>query len=245
MVNTPATDWPSFLQDVNDNGLSRNELVMGLQGKERELKLVGRFFALMSWKMREYFVITEYLIKTHFVPLFKGLTMADDLTELTKKMLETSYGQGLNSYESICISNHFDYEKWNNHQRLSSTGPIFKVMGEFLGYHKLIYRTREFFEQCLVYYNERSDLMNTDGKTVWCNSPATVVWEGQFAGIDGLRQKGWSILNLLVIQREAKIRNTTVHTLAQGDNQVICTHYKLPNINNDLELDKTRQYDQK
>ena len=239
LINTPATDWPTFLQKVNDTGLDHDDLVMGLKGKERELKIVGRFFALMSWKMREYFVITEYLIKTHFVPLFQGLTMADDLTELTKKMLDTSYGQGLLNYESICISNHFDYEKWNNHQRLESTGPIFTVMGQFLGYPKLIYRTHEFFQKCLVYYNERPDLMGTDNTVVWNTSPATVVWEGQKGGIDGLRQKGWSILNLLVIQRESKIRNTTVHTLAQGDNQVICTQYKLPNVSNELELEKT------
>lgn len=65
--------------------ISHNDLVMGLKGKKRELTLVLRFFALMFWKMREYFVIIEYLIKTHFVPLFKGVTMADDLTEFTKK----------------------------------------------------------------------------------------------------------------------------------------------------------------
>ena len=50
---------------------------------------------MMSWKLREYFVITEFLIKEHFVPYFSGLTKADDLTELQKKMLDTNTGQGI------------------------------------------------------------------------------------------------------------------------------------------------------
>lgn len=74
----------------------------------------------MSWKLREYFVITEYLIKLHFVPLFKGLTMADDLTTLTKKMMDNTTGQGLTTYDQVCIANHIDYQKWNNHQRYLS-----------------------------------------------------------------------------------------------------------------------------
>lgn len=54
-----------------------------------------------------------------------------------------------------------------------------------------------------------------------------VCWKGQAGGLEGLRQKGWSVLNMLVIEREAKIRNTQIKLLAQEDNQVICTQYKL------------------
>ena len=59
--------------------------------------------------------------------------------------------------------------------------------------------------------------------TVVNKTDAMVVWEGQDGGTDGLRQKGWSIVYPLVIERESKIRNTKVKVLAQGDNQVTCT----------------------
>lgn len=55
----------------------------------------------MSWRLREYFVITEHLIKLFFAPLFKGLTMADDLTAVTKKMLDTTSGQGQFDYKTM------------------------------------------------------------------------------------------------------------------------------------------------
>ena len=63
VLQRPATDIPSFLQDVNDNFFDKEDLMIGLKPKERELKIEGRYFGLMTWKIREYFVITEHLIK--------------------------------------------------------------------------------------------------------------------------------------------------------------------------------------
>lgn len=225
LLDTKQTNIKEFLQDINDHGLSSDSLVIGLKGKEREIKEAGRFFALLSWKLREYFVITEYLIKTFYVPLFSGLTMADDLISVTKKMLNSSSGQGTNSYSQIGIANHVDYEKWNNHQRKEANDPVFRVMGQFLGFPNLITRTHEFFEKSLIYYIDRPDLMAVSGGGLVNKTTSTVCWNGQAGGLEGLRQKGWSIVNYLVIAKETEDRNTKVDTIAQGDNQVIRTLY--------------------
>lgn len=175
-INSPATNWKEFLTEINDKGLSSEDLVIGLKAKERELKIKERFFSLMSWRLTEYFVVTEYLIKTHFVPLFKGLTMADDLNTVVKKLMDNSNGQGLDTYDNICIANHIDYEKWNNHQRHEANGPVFKVMGQFLGYPNLILRTHEFFQKSFIYYNGRPDLMVVRGTTVENKPNELVCW---------------------------------------------------------------------
>jgi hypothetical protein len=112
-----------FCQEVNDNGLSVNDLIIGLQAKERESKVEGRFFAMMSWNLRLYFVVKEYLIKRDFLGLFPGITMRDTLNEVQKKILNASQGQGSESH--WCYTNHIDYEKWNNHQRYEATAPVF------------------------------------------------------------------------------------------------------------------------
>ncbi|AJR28479.1 polymerase [Landjia virus] len=239
LLEKPETNWKEFLQQINDFGLDLEDLIIGLKAKEREMKRIGRFFSLMSWKLREYFVYTEYLIKEHFVPLFKGLTMADDLQEVVKKMLENVSGQGLNDYSFISIANHIDYEKWNNHQRYESNCHIFKVMGQCFGLPNLFLRTHEFFQKSLIYYNGRPDLMVVNGDTIDNIDPTRrVVWNGQAGGLEGLRQKGWSIVNLLVIERESKIRNTLIKVLAQGDNQTISTCYEMNQVNSEEELDQ-------
>lgn len=235
-LETPGTDVSKFLQEVNDHGLDDESLIIGLKGKEREIKKEGRFFSLMSWKLREYFVITEYLIKMFYVPLFTGLTMADDMTSVIRKMMDSSMGQGLEDYSSIGIANHIDYEKWNNHQRLESNGPVFRVMGQFFGLPHLFERTHEFFQQSWIYYGERPDLIEVTNGGLNNRTTQKVCWNGQAGGLEGLRQKGWSVLSLLIILRESKIRNTRVRTLAQGDNQVICTQYKIPSRLPDQEL---------
>lgn len=227
LLSKEETNWVEFLQEINDYGLNWDDLVIGLKAKEREMKRIGRFFSLMSWKLREYFVYTEYLIKEYFVPLFKGLTMADDLQEVIKKMLENVSGQGLSDYSFISIANHIDYEKWNNHQRYESNQYVFRVMGQCFGLENLFLRTHEFFQKSLVYYASRPDLIQVIGDTASPIGQTRACWEGQAGGLEGLRQKGWSILNLLVIERESKIRNTLVKVLAQGDNQTISTCYEV------------------
>nr|ASM90790.1 polymerase [Ord River virus] len=236
MLDRPATDWKSFLQKINDFGLDITALIIGLKAKEREMKRIGRFFSLMSWELREYFVFTEYLIKEYFVPLFHGLTMADDLQSVIKKMLENSQGQGSNDYEFVSIANHIDYEKWNNHQRKESNFYVFRVMGQCFGLPNLFTRTHEFFERSIIYYPQRADLLTVEGDTLVNNSEFLVCWNGQKGGLEGLRQKGWSVLNYLVIERESKIRNTRVKVLAQGDNQTISTFYHLQSHFDNAEL---------
>ncbi len=72
---------------INDKGLSLNNLIIGLRAKERESKVEGRFFAMMFWNLRLYFVVTEYLIKRDFLDLFSGITMKDSLDEVQKKII--------------------------------------------------------------------------------------------------------------------------------------------------------------
>lgn len=234
-LKTPSLDVREFLQDLNDNSLQEEHLVIGLKGKEREVKRVGRYFSLMSWKLRLYFVTTEYLIKKYFVPLFNGLTMADDFTAVTRKILDRAGGHGSKNYEKITFANHFDYSKWNNTQRGKANNPVFQVMGQFLGMDKIFVRTHEFFERSLVYYNERADLMQVKDRTLICKGEEVVCWNGQAGGLEGLRQKGWSLVSLLVLEREGKIRNSLVKVLAQGDNQVVCVSYSLPTFTSERE----------
>nr|WAD86856.1 polymerase [Bimbo virus] len=227
LIRTDFTYWKNFLKEIDENGLEDKWLVIGLKAKERELKIIGRYFALLSWKLREYFVITEYLIKVHFIKLYDGLTMADDLKGVVSKIINRTNHQGTSDYESITIANHIDYSKWNNHQRKESNKYLFKVMGQFMGYPNLFSRTHEFFERSLIYYTGDRSLFRVNGDDLINTTSIKASWNGQAGGLEGLRQKGWSLLNIVLLERIARKRNTKIKLLAQGDNQVICTSFKL------------------
>ncbi|AJG05826.1 RNA-dependent RNA polymerase L [Bivens Arm virus] len=236
LLETENVNWPEFLKSVNEFGLPPEDLVIGLKPKEREMKRTGRFFSLMTWNLRNYFVMTELLIKEHFIGLFNGLTMADDLQGLIKKLLDRTTGQGDSKIKKINIANGLDYTKWNNYQRYDSNRYVFRVMGQFLGYDMLIERTHQFFEQSLIYYPQRPDLMIVQNNTLENRGNEIVCWNGQLGGLEGLRQKGWSVLNYLMIERESKVRNAQIKILAQGDNQIIFTSCFLDPYYSDEEL---------
>jgi Mononegavirales RNA dependent RNA polymerase len=189
---------------------------------------------MMSGNLRLYFSVTEYLIKRDILGLFLGVTMKDTFNEVQKKILNASQGQGSDSH--WCYTNHIDYEKWNNHQRYESTALVFTVMGKFDGTPHLFERAHFFFQDCFVYYANRVDLLHWDRKKMVNSSDILTSWYGQKGGLEGLRQKGWTLISMLVIEREGKTRNTHLMVLAQGDNQAITTFYKKGNYSRDIDI---------
>ncbi|QDZ26156.1 RNA dependent RNA polymerase [European bat lyssavirus] len=228
-LSRPPVNPREFLRSIDVGGLPDDDLIIGLKPKERELKIEGRFFALMSWNLRLYFVITEKLLATYILPLFDALTMTDNLNKVFKKLIDRVTGQGLLDYSRVTYAFHLDYEKWNNHQRLESTKDVFSVLDKVFGLKKVFSRTHEFFQKSWVYYSDRSDLIGLWRDQIYCldmtNGPTC--WNGQDGGLEGLRQKGWSLVSLLMIDRESQTRNTRTKILAQGDNQVLCPTYML------------------
>ncbi|ABZ81161.1 polymerase [Lyssavirus lagos] len=235
-LSRPPVNPREFLRTIDQGGLPEDDLIIGLKPKERELKIEGRFFALMSWNLRLYFVITEKLLANHILPLFDALTMTDNLNKVFKKLIDRVTGQGLLDYSRVTYAFHLDYEKWNNHQRLESTKDVFSVLDKAFGLSRVFSRTHEFFQKSWVYYSDRSDLIGIWKDQIYCLDMAEgpTCWNGQDGGLEGLRQKGWSLVSLLMIERESQTRNTRTKILAQGDNQVLCPTYMLSSgLNNE------------
>lgn len=108
-----------------------------------------------------YFVLTELLIAEHIVPLLDSL-MKDNLGTILKKLIDRSSSQGNDFPSSITFSNHLDYQKWHNHQRLESTEAVFKVIDRALGYKDLISQTHKIFKNFLIYYARAPLLFSID-----------------------------------------------------------------------------------
>lgn len=68
-LETSQVNVRDFLQCINDDGLEQDGLIIGLKGKEREIKQEGRLVSLMSWNVRQYFIITKHRLKEFIVPL--------------------------------------------------------------------------------------------------------------------------------------------------------------------------------
>lgn len=220
-----------FCKKINDYGLDEDQKILGLKAKERELKEEGRYFCLMSSEARDYFVFTEYLIKKDFLPLFDDITMSDSLHTLMQKMKQRAKGQGVGDYSQITFANHLDYEKWNNHQRYESTEAVFSVLGNAYGLPNLFLRTHEIFQESWIYFADRPDLIRVVHNAIVSLDPNILsCWNGQDGGLEGLRQKGWCLNNMLMTDREDRNKTVKADKMASGDNQIIYSNYTLKGI---------------
>nr|UYL86298.1 MAG: RNA-dependent RNA polymerase [Rhabdoviridae sp.] len=231
LLDKPSMDPIEFLRKISREGISPDSLVIGLKEKERELKIKGRFYSLMSWEVRDYFVLTEHLIKLFFLPLFEGITMGDGLNTIIGKILNTTAGQELINKLLVTIANMMDFEKWNNFQRHEAVKYVFRAMDKLLGLENCIERSHQIFEKCFFYSVSRPDLY-LDSDLIL---QMTGGWKGQKGGLEGVRQKGWTVVGLLSLARKTRFFNVLIRFLAQGDNQIFITKYKIQD-NIDYEI---------
>ncbi|DAZ87783.1 TPA_asm: hypothetical protein [Metorhabdovirus 2] len=212
-LKTGDIDPIEFLKEVDKEGLKCKDLVIGLKGKEREVKIKGRYFSLMSFHLRLYFVSTEWLITQYILPMFHEITMTYSQVTLFSMMSNLTKGANRQGESTYMI--HLDFEKWNNHQRHESTYPVFRVLDKAFGFTNVISRTHKIFESCFYYYSETPNRITTSKDNIpWC-------WQGQLGGIEGLRQKGWSVIGALLLRLVSSELRINYEILLQGDNQVV------------------------
>lgn len=89
-----------------------------------------------------------------------NLATADDYVTVVKKLLTSSQGQGLVGHSRVCYSNRQDQWPTSSGGYSTRCNPIFKVMGEFLGYtNHLFCRTHEFSKWSWIYFPDRGDAL--------------------------------------------------------------------------------------
>uniref|UniRef100_A0AB38ZJM5 RNA-directed RNA polymerase L n=1 Tax=Anourosorex squamipes rhabdovirus TaxID=3139458 RepID=A0AB38ZJM5_9RHAB len=212
------TDAEEFLTQIDDDGFVSDDLIIGVCPKEREMKIDPRLFAVMSLKLRLYFVLTESMLADYVLPLFPQITMIDDVLKLSKKIYNaTKEMSGKNENEAIIITN-IDFEKWNSNMRGELANSIFSQLDQIFGFKQIYTRTHQIFKESTIYLTdgtleiipEEDDLQDGPG-----------VWRNHLGGFEGLRQKGWTLLTVVILEYVAQNYPINHTILGQGDNQVI------------------------
>lgn len=226
-INDQSVKPREFLQDVNDGLFPDDHKIIGLTPKERELNPTPRMFALMSHLMRIYVVVTEQLLSDHILQFFPQITMTDSLLDLTKKLYTTVKPQAESkgprkkrahwTSKTVCVS--LDFEKWNGHMRHDSTYYVFQALGELFGMPNLYNRTYGIFEESYMYLADGSYVPKIEGGRLQTDDPRA--FTGHKGGMEGLRQKGWTIFTVCCLNMVCSKYNCTYKIMGMGDNQVL------------------------
>ncbi|DBA37103.1 TPA_asm: L [Pelargonium alphacytorhabdovirus 1] len=216
-----------FLRDINDGKFDDDHKIIGLAAKERELNPVPRMFSLMSHQMRVFVVVTEQMLSDHILKMFPQITMTDTLLDLTKKMYATVKGQSSRikrrnksgSWVSRVICMSLDFEKWNGHMRKEMTSGVFSAIGRLFGLPDLFNATYDIFESSYYYLADGSYLPRVERGELQCDEPFS--FTGHKGGMEGLRQKGWTIYTVCCLEVILSKYDCTYKIMGMGDNQVL------------------------
>uniref|UniRef100_A0A1B6CFW2 RNA-directed RNA polymerase L n=1 Tax=Clastoptera arizonana TaxID=38151 RepID=A0A1B6CFW2_9HEMI len=229
-----------FLQDVAENGFGYEDSVTAVYPKEQENKEYARLFGLLTLRKRMYVVLTEALIAEHILPYFPEITMMDDEISLLKKIYlattnRKSYTKN-SPLKSVILS--FDFQKWNSNMRREETESIFQDMDDLMGLGPCIIRTHDMFEGKL-YLADGSIRLKLDLNGHLMLGPGC--WTNHLGGIEGLRQKGWTIFTIIEIKTVAERLGIIFQLMGQGDNQVIKLSFE-PTMTNEQIIQKIKLF---
>lgn len=213
-LQSPLHDPEAFLKTVDEIGFTVLEESVGLKEKEREGKIDARLFGLMTLVKRMYIVLTEALLSEHILPLFPEITMTDDELALDKKRLQ--FTDPTLAARSLYTS--LDFSKWNSNMREAETRDLFQCFDQLFGFKNCFTRTHEMFKTSFMYLLNGSYLPQYIGGKFQTDLGS---WTGHLGGIEGLRQKGWTIWTVILILLAAEDFPITLRLMGQGDNQIL------------------------
>lgn len=218
--NNPA----EFLHQIDKEGFGPDEIVVGVHPKERELKLAARFFGLLTIKKRLYVVVTEALLASFIFEYFPEITMTFDFTTLMTRIHHNTKKLDKQEDNRKTVVINMDFNKWNSNMRYEETEDIFRDFDNLFGLNNCFLRTHSMFSESTLYLADNSFLPSFSGNIL---KESDYSWTGHLGGIEGLRQKGWTIFTVVILKYIADDLFIDCQIMGQGDNQVLlCTYHK-------------------
>ncbi|APG78710.1 RNA-dependent RNA polymerase [Hubei rhabdo-like virus 1] len=212
-LKSPHHDPKTFLMSIDLFGFQENERSVGVKEKERELKIEARLFGMMTFFKRMYIVLTEALLAEHILPYFPEITMVDDEISLDKKRLNFNSKR----YKGRSLFTSLDFQKWNSYMREFETRGLFRCLDQLFGFINVYQRTHEMFDSSFIYLLNSSYMPTAEANGL----KTDIGVDRHLGGIEGLRQKGWTLWTVTLILLAAEELSITLNLMGQGDNQVL------------------------
>ncbi|QFG01733.1 L protein [Jeremy Point nyavirus] len=187
--------------------------------KECELKRdKGRLFGKLTFEARLYQTATEHNLADRVFPYIRGQSMTMGEEELKRTILRMS--SSLKAYaEHDLIFISVDLSQWCTTWRHESAGPLLQVFDELFGLNGVYALTHLYAQVSGVLIQNKfwPPEQGSDGEPK--EGPSYIT--GFKAWLEGLRQKGWTVGTMMIIEKTAIEYGTNATLLGQGDNQVI------------------------
>lgn len=224
-LDTNYNNPQEFLDKIDREGFDPKESCVGVHPKERELKVFARLFGLLTIEKRLYVVVTEALLADYIFPYFPEITMTfDSVTLQTRIHANTSKQSNKKKEKYHTVIVNMDFNKWNSYMREEETKDLFKDFDNLFGFNNVFGRTHEMFKNQMMYLADGTITpFDKDGNLIQSEG----IWFDHLGGIEGLRQKGWTIFTVVLLKYIAEVNDIKCQIMGQGDNQVLILDYPI------------------
>lgn len=192
--------------------------------KEREHKRTNaRFYTKMTPEMRLYQIATEGNIAEvifHYIKK-QSMTMGEEqllrtITRMTSPHTDPTKAR----YKFIVI----DFSSWCTDFRWEFSQALFRDLDDLFGFDQVYQYTHWFHLPSTLMFQDRfgPPQQAYSGDPVSGKRCVPEAWQ------EGLRQKGWTLITIMLIAMATETCGTTASLLGQGDNHVVLL--KIPPI---------------
>jgi len=218
-------DMRDIVQRLSAGGFTRDELIVELTQKERELKPAARCFCKLPLAVRCYFTLLEYNLGEHFMSKYiPQQTMTMSAADTKKRLFQIATATG----EKNALL-EIDFSRWNLRWREHTVHPISRIIEDLFGMPGAWSQAHPFFFKSTIVLTDKNSLPEgvTPGShaSTWRVGP--LVWRGHRGGFEGIQQKLWTLCTIAMVYCAlTKIRASFIMA-GQGDNQILAISFML------------------
>lgn len=218
-LSKEEVDVSEIINQINTGRVPVDWKVIIAVAKEREHKRTNaRFYAKMTPEMRLYQIATEGNIAEVIFHYIKeqSMTMGEEqLLRTITRMTSPHTDPTKAKYKFVVI----DFSSWCTNFRWEFSQAIFRDLDDLFGFDQVYQYTHWFHLTSILMFQDRFSppRQSLTGDPV----PGKRCVYGPEAWQEGLRQKGWTLITIMLIALAAETCGTTASLLGQGDNQVV------------------------
>ena len=235
----PEVDLEKLITRITEDGFFDEKLVIGVNQKEREMKLESRLFSKLVFTARMYFSTLEANVSTLLGEYFPEQTMTSP--ELSKVRKENKFLDNLRYHWrffhycsidgesskirtalSLHVLMNIDFKSWNLYRRPVVTFLTMKFLGDVFGMGLAWVRANTFFSQALVFLADSLHPPTTlDNEQDYITFERETAWYNHNSGFEGIMQKAWTLDTTLDFIVACEDLNIPYQLMGQCDNQLL------------------------
>jgi len=224
-LNEKKIDMKDLVERMRRGMTTRNEEVVELTQKERELKPAARCFCKLPFYVRCFFTLTEYnlgesLMSDYFPQ--QTMTMTDSQTK------SRLYNMAFRTKGKENVVLEIDFSRWNLRWRSSVVNMVARVLENIYGLPGVFSQAHKFFARATVVLTDSHTLPRgaTPNSSAHSWPESELVWRNHLGGFEGIQQKLWTICTIGMVYTCVWDRPCQFLMAGQGDNQVLVITFK-------------------